>query len=133
MADFLKRKNFVPKMKEFGKNRMFWNYWKIWSLNCFWIQFLMKVYNIYCILAQIPLTKLWFLMCQNVLGQSCCRIFKSVIFLKESDEITWFLGCWYKFMEVKSWLKNTGVGMVIECVWSFWSQDSKIDCISRVS
>ena len=31
----------------------------------------------------------------------------------------------------KSWSKNFEVGMVKKWAWSVWSQDSKIDCISR--
>ena len=51
-------------------------------------------------------------MNQNALGQSDCRIFKSNISLKQNDEKVWFFACWYKFTEIKSWLKNIGVGMV---------------------
>ena len=52
-------------------------------------------------------------MAQNDLGQSDCRIFKSNISLEQNDEKAWFFACWYKFIEIKSWLENIGVGMVI--------------------
>ena len=50
-------------------------------------------------------------MGQNALGRSNCSIFKSTISLmmKKLD----FLACWYKFIEIKSWLKNIEVGMFI--------------------
>ena len=50
-------------------------------------------------------------MGQNALGRSNCSIFKSTISLmmKKPD----FLACWYKFIEIKSWLKNIEAGMFI--------------------
>ena len=51
-------------------------------------------------------------MSQNVLAQSDCKIFKSVISLKQNDERAWFFACRYIFMEIKSWLKNFGVNVV---------------------
>ena len=50
---------------------------------------------------------------QNALGQSDCRIFQSILYLEQNDDIAWnFFACWYKFMEIKGWLKNIGVGGV---------------------
>ena len=51
-------------------------------------------------------------MGQNALGQSDYRVFKSTISLEQNDEKAWFFGCWYRFMEIRSWLKNAGVSMV---------------------
>ena len=51
--------------------------------------------------------------CQNVPSQSDSKIFKSTISLEQNDEKVWFFACWYKFIEIKSWLKNTGMGVVI--------------------
>ena len=51
-------------------------------------------------------------MDQNALGQSDCGIFISFTFIGPNSEIAWFLKGWYKFMKVKSWLKNTEVGVV---------------------
>ena len=51
-------------------------------------------------------------MDQNALGQSDCRIIKLTISLEHKDEKAWFFACWYRFMEIKSWLKNIMVGMV---------------------
>ena len=48
----------------------------------------------------------------NALCQSDCRTFKLIIYLEQNDEKAWFFACWYRFMEIKSWLKNIGVGMV---------------------
>ena len=33
--------------------------------------------------------------------------------LEQKDEKAWFFACWYKFIEIKSWLKNIGMGVVI--------------------
>ena len=52
-------------------------------------------------------------MCQNVLGQSDCRIFKSTISLEDNDEKVWLFACWYKFIKMESWLKNIGMSVVI--------------------
>ena len=52
-------------------------------------------------------------MDQNTLGQSDCRTCKSTISLKQNDEKVWFFGCWYKFMEINSWLKK------------FWGEDGQ--------
>ena len=102
------------------------NFFTIWSM--------MKVYIIYCILTQTPcLGKVWFLrdMDQNALGQSDCRIFKSTISLEQNNQKAWFLACWYKFMEIKIWLKIIGGGHGQKWVWPVGSQDSKIGCNSR--
>ena len=45
-------------------------------------------------------------MGQNALGQLKCRNFESTLFPEQNYEIAWFFKCWYKFMEVKIWLKN---------------------------
>ena len=51
-------------------------------------------------------------MAQNACGQSDCRIFKSTVSLEKVDEKAWFFACWYRFTEIKSWLKNIEVGVV---------------------
>ena len=51
-------------------------------------------------------------MDQNAFGQSDYKIFKSTISLEKNDETAWFFTCWYRFMEIRIWLKNIGVGMV---------------------
>ena len=32
--------------------------------------------------------------------------------LENNNDAAWFFACWCKFMEVKNWLKNFGVGVV---------------------
>ena len=49
---------------------------------------------------------------QNALGRSDCRIFKLTVSVEENDEKAWFFACWYRFMEIKNWSKNIGVGIV---------------------
>ena len=48
----------------------------------------------------------------KIFGQSDYRNFKSVISIEQNDEKAWFFACWYKFMEIRSWLKNIGVVVV---------------------
>ena len=50
---------------------------------------------------------------QNDLGQSEWGIFKSNISRTKWWKSLIFFACWYKFIEIKSWLKNTGVDVVI--------------------
>ena len=39
--------------------------------------------------------------------------FKSTKSLEENGEKVLFFACWYRFIEIKSWLKNIGMGVVI--------------------
>ena len=59
-------------------------------------------------------------MGQYAVGQWDCRIFLNQLYLqKKIDEKSWFFACWYKLIEIKSWLKNIGVDFVINgCVHS---------------
>ena len=54
-------------------------------------------------------------MGQNALGvynQSDWRTFKSTVSLEQIDEKAQIFSFYYRFMEIKSWLKNIGVGVV---------------------
>ena len=53
-------------------------------------------------------------MGQTALDQSDCSIFRLTISLEQNDENAWFSAYWYRFTEIKSWLKNIGVKMVQE-------------------
>ena len=69
-ADFLKILFLPQKWGKWAKNKVFWIYWKIWSLIFFWIWSIKKHYKIFCILAQIPyLGKICFLR----YGPKCSR------------------------------------------------------------
>ena len=58
---------------------------------------------------------------RNVLDRSDCKISKSTISLEQIYENVWFFACWYKFIEIKSWLQNNGMEMVINgCSLSGW-------------
>ena len=59
------------------------------------------------------LGKAWFLRCDNVFGQLQCRFFRWIISLERKDEKARCFACWYKFIEIKSWLKNIGMGVII--------------------
>ena len=99
--DFLERIFFAQKM---GQNQGFLDLLENLVINFFWIWFIKKFYNICCILAQIPyLGKIWFLR----YGPKCSWPVRL-----QSDEKAWFFAYWCRFIEIKSWLKNIGVGMV---------------------
>ena len=51
-------------------------------------------------------------MGQNALDQSGCSISKLTISLEQNDEKAWVFAYWCRFLEIKSWLKNIGMGMV---------------------
>ena len=51
-------------------------------------------------------------MDQNVLNQSDCSIFKLTMSLEQKDEKGWFFAYWCRFIKVKSYLENIGMGMV---------------------
>ena len=63
-------------------------------------------------------------MSQNCLDQSDCRDFKSSMSLKQIDEKVWIFACWYKFLEIKSWLKNNEF-IVVRHECDYWSKDYK--------
>ena len=54
-------------------------------------------------------------MGQNALGLLDCRIFKLTISLEQNDGKAWFFACWYRFMEIKSLLKNIEVDVAKIC------------------
>ena len=80
---------------------------KNFVINFRWICFLLKIYIICCVPAQILY---WKKSCswdkgQNASSQSDCRIFKSIISQEQTDETVSFLTCWCEFSKIKSWLK----------------------------
>ena len=50
-------------------------------------------------------------MGQNVLSQSDCSIFWSIISPEQINEIDLFFSCLYKFTKIKNWSKNVKVDM----------------------
>ena len=105
-----KRWKMYPK---WSNNRLFWIYWKIWSL----VFATMKVYIICYVTAQNPFLEKYgsWDMNQNALGQSDCRILKSTISLEQMDEIARFFVFfvwWYKFMKIKCWFEIFQVDVV---------------------
>ena len=101
---------FCSQNGENGPKQGFLNLLENLFIIFFWIWSIKKVYINCCILAQILyLGKIWF---GNALRQSNCRIFKLNISLKQNDEKAWFFACWYRYMEIKNWLRNIRVGVV---------------------
>ena len=110
-------KIFLPKMGKMGQKcakKGFLNLLENLVINFFWIRSIVKVYIICCILAQIPyLGKIWFLRYGPKYSLPIrLQDFKSTISLEQNDAKAWFFACWYRLMEIRSWLKNIGVGMV---------------------
>ena len=73
------------------KPRVLWMYMKIYWLFFFSVWSIIEIYINYCMLGKIlKLFSSWD-TCQNALGQSDCRIFKSTIFPEENHEKVFFL------------------------------------------
>ena len=59
---------------------------------------------------------------KNLIPEICAKMllanqiagFLNCLSLEQNYEKTWFFACWYKFREIKSWLKNIGVGGVFK-------------------
>ena len=47
-------------------------------------------------------------MGQNALSQSDSRSFKLALSPEHNDQKARFFACWYRLIEIKSWLKNIG-------------------------
>ena len=117
---FFKKNLFAPKMENMGqkwvKDRVFWIYWKIWSIYFsefgLWRNFIITAVFLHKS-HTFEKSGSWD-MGQNALDQSECSIdyFKLTIYLEQNDEKAWFLACWCRLIEIKSWLKNIGVGVV---------------------
>ena len=96
-----------------GQKQGFLNLLGNWVIIFFWIRSIKKFYKICCILAQIQyLEKLWFLR----YGPKCsrpinCSIFKLTISLDKYDKKAWVFAFRCRFIEIKSWLKNIGLGV----------------------
>ena len=101
------KKFFSPKN---GENRPSLGFFEcIWKF-FFSICSIIKVYINCCMLGKISENFDSWDMCQNVLGQSDCRIFKSTTSLGQNHEV-WFFTCSYEFIDIKNWLKNVGMGV----------------------
>ena len=94
----------IWKRGKWPKNRVFWICCENLVIKFFWIWSIKKVY----------------INCSNsILGKNLdpeiwvnCRIFKSTKSLERNNEKAWFFAYWYRFMKIKSWVKNNGLGMV---------------------
>ena len=116
--DFLGKFFLPPKLgrPKMGQKQGFFNFLENLVINFYWILSIMKIYIICCVPAKFLLRRY---------GPKCSqpiRLQDSLInhISRKINEIAWFFTCWHKFR----W---------IIWVWPAWSQDSKIDCISRIS
>ena len=101
------------KWTQNGSKTVFWIYWKIYSL--IFSEFCLKINFIFAVFFHKSHT--WeksgsWDMDQDALDQSDCSMFKLVVSLEHNDGKAWFFAYWCRFVEIKSWLKNIGVGLV---------------------
>ena len=106
---------FLPqKWGKWAKSTVFWIYLKIESLIFsefgLWRNFI--IFTVFLHKSHTWEKSGSWNMGQNALDQSDCSIFKLTISLEQNDEKAWFFACWCRFIEIKSWLKNIGVGVV---------------------
>ena len=59
-------------------------------------------------------------MGRNALGQLDYTIFKSTIHLEQCYKNSEFFACWYKFIKVRSWMKNIWRGLDQKKVFPLW-------------
>ena len=106
------RAGFFEKIFLPGQKWIFKIFWKNWSLLFpefdLWWKFIL--FAIFLHKSQIWEKSSSWDMGQSALGQSDCRIFNSNISVEQNDEIVIFFAWWYKFMEIRNWLKNIWVG-----------------------
>ena len=94
--------------------------------------------HIFSVFIQIHKNKSWsksfrLSMVENVHGQSLVLTLKLTTSKEWNDRVDWFFASWYNFTQIK-WLKIFQVSMVKnEQALSVCWQDSKIDCIWRMS
>ena len=130
---FFWKKKFPNKHRKWGKNWVFGNCWKIWSLFFFWICSVMKVYTICSVPAQIPYLG-------KILFPRHGPKWSQPVRLKDF---------WIRYISITNWLNGVFLCMLIQIYenWNFignffdehcqkWvlpllSQHSRIGCISR--
>ena len=100
-----------------------------------WICSITKTYIICCVsVHNLYLIEILFLgYGPNFLCQSDCSIYKIMISLEQINEIAWFFAFWHQLKKTKSWSVILLDGNGQKWVYSIWLQDSKIECISRMS
>ena len=118
---------FSPKIGKMGQKQGFLNLLKNYAINFSWICSVMKIYIICCVPARIPyLGKFWFLR----YGPKCSQPIRLQDFLfNHISKTNQWNGISHKLkvdQEIFGWAWP-------EWVWSVWSRDSKIGCISRMN
>ena len=127
-------KNFLHrKWGKWAKKRVFWICWKIWAL-------IFSEFSLYrtfiLIIVFLHKSHTWeksgsWDMSQNVLSQSDCRIFKSIISLKQNGERALYF-CMLIHVHGNQKLIEKSWGWCDQkWVWPLCSWDSKIGYISR--
>ena len=102
------RLGFLECIWKFRFFSQYFNFFTIWSIR--------KVYSDCYTLEQISyLWIFWFLRYSPKCSSPVSKIagFLNQTFPEQNDKKTWFSACWYKFIEIKNWLKNIRVDVVI--------------------
>ena len=132
------RKIFPLKLEnrpKIGQKQGFLNLLKNFVIDFFWICSIMKIYIICSVPAQIPYLGKNFSrdVGQNVVSQSDCRIF---LINHISRTNRWNSLIFYMLIQIH--IKQKLIRIFLEghgqrWVLPAWSQDSEIDCISRIN
>ena len=115
-------------------SQKFLNMLKSFVINFYWICWVMKIYIICCVPAQIPyLGKLWFLR----YGPKCFQTIRLQDFLinhiSRTNRWNSLIFCMLIQIHISSRLIKKFLDGLVKWVWPVWSRDSKIGCISRMN
>ena len=110
-------------MDQHWAKNSFLNLLKNLIINFSWIWCIVKVSIMCYIPTQIPYLGNWY---QSYGAKYYLPIRLQNIYINYISEIAWFFAYWYKFMEIKSWLKNIEVDVVKWNELIFWHADIKL-------
>ena len=90
----------APKIGKNRKKRVFWIYWKIWSLDFteFILQYKYILFALFLYKSHIRENFCSWDMDQNIFNQSDCRIFLSTISPEQINEKARFFAYWYNLI-----------------------------------
>ena len=138
-AGFSEKKLFLPqnweKGPKMGLKQGFFNLMENLVINFYWIWYIMEIYIICCVPAQIPYLEK-FLFLRN--GPKCSQPIRLQDFLiNVISRINWWnslifcllIQIYINYKLIKKCLDGPGQ----KWVYPVWSQDSKIGCISRMN
>ena len=134
-AGFSGKIYFAPKIGKMERKQGFFNLLENLVINFYWICSVMEIYIICCVPAQIPyLRKFLFMRC----GTKCPQLIRLLDFLINhifrTNQRNSLIFCVLVQIQINEKLiKKFWGGHSQRWVCPAWSQNSKIDCISRMS